>query len=320
MYNDDDRPHGPTKNTSGEPSSVGPETDASNAFTVLSQSLAGNENTAKLVGLDIPKKISEFNEIRGMASGISIAVVGLVVAIVCLIFFKNIPIAIVILLGGLLMGGVTFVLSLIGFRRLRQSEKRPAPAYNNFQTGTDVTYRKPSAQAVIDRDETLAGWLGPVTVQGSQGIGWEILSKEQSGQSVNTLLFTNKRVVALLLGPQDVPASLAGGMLNQIASTAIMYSNQAATEKNVQLDALYSGKWAQIMASVLAQPLSTLPDNHLSYAIPYDAIQKVQVKRTFINPGLIFYIKDGTKSSFSVFRKEILDEAEACLRPVVTVE
>jgi hypothetical protein len=302
---------------SGTSSNVNDPSDTPNAFTALSDKIGGpvaqNLNSA-----DVPKKLAEYNAIKSVIASIIVFIAGIVVAAITYNRNHNRKDLLLILIATIVISGLIFVISYISYRQLKNAQKQPA-TFNQFQTGTAVSYKTPLTTATIAADEVVGSWLGPVNTGGKQGISVQVLNHESDHQAINTLLFTNKQVIAVLLGPQDAPASLAGGLLNQVASSAVQYSDEGANAKNEEFVVMYARKWDAMVQNLLSQGLQTLPQNHLTYGIPFDQIEHVEVRRSLINPGLIFYLRDGKKLTYPTLRKDLLDQAQNYLQQYLQV-
>ena len=261
---------------------------------------------------NIPKKISEFQSLRGILTGVILIVASIIIGTV--VYQYSLVGSILIGGGGLVISGIVITISAIGFRQLRDAEKSPN-SFNEFQTSTAVKYKTPLSAANMSPDEVVEGWLGPVTVGGRGGFSFQLVNKEYTNQSANTLLFTNKQIVAVLIGPQDMPPSLAA----DTAFTAVQYSPEDAVTKNVQFDALYAHKWGDILRSVMASGLQNLPQQHLTYAIPYDQVKNAEIVKKIINSGITVTLKNGKKLVYNTLLKEQLDSAQPILQKYIQV-
>ena len=286
-----------------------------NAFNKLANSIQpGADEKARQFNL--PKIISEIREVKGMISSLFFLLFGIIMGII--VYTKSHSTTYALLASSILGIGaiILFLISFIGLRQLRNAEKIP-DTFNQFQTGTAVTYNTPKPKSKISTNETIIDWLGPVSVGGKAGISWTVLEHESMNQSINTLLFTNYQIIAFLIGPQDVPTASAGGTLNQVASAFINYSDGSAFDKNAFSTILYANKWQDIVASLIKTDLNKIIDSHLNYGIPFTSIDSYRINTSSINSGLTLYLKDGGKMSFTTQRKDLLNQTETAIKKFI---
>jgi hypothetical protein len=303
-------------NPDENPNTPAPE---SSAFTALTDKVGGGVVTQSLNSADLPKKFAKYQAMKGMFAAVPMFFVGIIIAAVVYNKTHSKKDLLIIILADIVVGGFTFLISYISYRQLKKAQAQPT-TFNQFQSGTAVTYTTPLPPTTVAADEVVGSWLGPVWVGGKQGIDVQVLNHESDHQTANTLLFTNKQIITILLGPQDVPSSLAGGLLNQVASSSIQYSDEAEAAKNQEFTLLYAKKWEAIMQNLLVQNIQALQQNHLTSGIPFDQIDHVEVKRSLINPGLVIHMRDGKKLTYPTQRKDLLDQAQNYLQQYVTVQ
>ena len=303
-----------TSQQTSQPTATPPQAPSAeqNAFTAVGDNTFGQDATQTATQANIPKKYQEYKQLKGILQSVGLAVIGILFSI--FLYNAKHDLGIALIFAGFAIGIAIIgsVLSIISFRQLRRSEKENT-GKNQFQTGTAVTYQTDAPEAVVNADETVIGWLGPVSRSDKLVVDKQWLMNEQNYAAANTLVFTNKQIIAIMLGPQDAPSDIAGGLLNQAASAAIAYSDEGSLDKDVQFTSLYAHKWEQIMSTLLSAPLSEVGKRHLTYAIPYASIASCEIKRTFINPGIVFHMNDGTARSFTTLRKDLLDQAQVAL-------
>ena len=293
-------------------------TDNINAFNKLASNVTSPDTVKTLDNINVPKKLSRLGALLSVGAGLLIILIGTVFA-----FYEyhktHKKSDLVVLLSVFLFFGLLLIITqLIRFRQLRNAGSQLGE-FNQFQTGTVVNYQAQVKSTSVGIGTKIIGWLGPVNVAGLKGVGVTVLGHETDRQSVNTLIFTEGAVVAIMLGPQDVPAELAGGTLNQIASAGINFSSGQAVEKNESFVTLYQRKWDKIMTPLLNQDINQIIANHFNYNVPYEQIDHAQIRNSFINPELIFNLKDGSKLAFISFRKDLLEQSYNYLSNYLTI-
>ncbi len=309
-----DQTHTSTDSTNQQTTSPPPTSDQ-NAFTALSNNVVGQPFTQSATQANIPKKYQEYKQVKNIVKVWGFAAIGIIFSI--FLYSAKHDLTISLIFAGFILGIAIIgtILSLVSLQQLRRSEKQqPGLQMNQFQTGTAVTYQTDAPTATVEADESVIGWLGPVSRADKLIVDKQWLMNEHNYAAANTLVFTNKQIIAVMLGPQDVPSDLAGGLLNQVASTAIAYSDEGSLDKDVQFTSLYAHKWEQIMTNLSHTPLAEISQNHITYGISYTSISSFEVKRTFINPGIVFHMSDGTVRSFTTMRKDLLDGIQTLLQ------
>lgn len=270
----------------------------------------------ELEKLNLPKRISKYQQLKAAYAGFSLAVFGVIFGIGA----HNIVIGLVIGGFGLLM----MLLSLISYRQLRKSEKQP-PSFNQFQTSTATTYAAPKDLAVNPAaapsiNENIEKWLGPIERVDKGSISYTVLSKEVDKQAENTLLFTPSQVIVIMLAPADL-ANVSQGVLGNAASAFINYSDGSGGDKGQEFRLLHSKHWDKLMAPLLQAPLSSILQTHFNYSIPYNSIQSAEIKHhSLLYPSLIFHLNDGKKLGYSVWQKDKVDDIAVYLQQKVRLE
>jgi len=302
--------------------------EASNNNPGRVQSVASSAFNAaddKLTPLDVPKKINRFAQIKGLFAGSVLIIIGIISSIFIYGKVHSLKDALVVLAFFAGVGMVALILSIVNYKQLTKSEKNPT-SFNQFQTATAAKYNLPTTTnkvaleaAVVNPDEAIGGWLGPVNLQGKAGISYQILSKETDNQAINTLVFTKNQVIGLMAGPQDLNVVTQAGALSGAINEAIKFSPESAVQKGVQFESINANHWDRIVANLSGQTLDTVLKSHLNFGLAYSKLQSIEVKNTFINPGLIFHLGDGSKVSFATPSKSKIPDAVSYLKQFVSV-
>jgi hypothetical protein len=261
---------------------------------------------------DVPKKWSEFQQLKSLLIGVCIALASP--------FFGNYvynkdnhQAGILVGVIGTIFGLILAIGSWVSYRQLRRAEKKPK-THNEFQTSTATEYSAPLASAnASTNDEKIVNWLGPIIRADKGSISHSILAKEVLKQAENTLLFTPTQIIAIMLTPEDTK-NIQQGAVGSAASAFINYSSDTAGDKNQEFRVLYSRRWDQLIENVKSQPLENVIQTHLNYGIPYSSIKSVKLKKTLVNPGFVFELTDGNKLRFGVYRKDKIKEITEFLR------
>lgn len=267
---------------------------------------------------DVPKKWSEFQQLKAMFSGLGLAIASPFLG--AAIYVKdNHQAGILVGSLGCLFGLVLAVASWISYRQLRRAEQRPK-AHDQFQTSTATEYSIPgeSLQTAVS-NEKIIDWLGPVIRADKGAISHSILSKEVLKQAENTLLFTPTQIIAIMLTPADTQ-NIQQGALGSAASAYVNYSSDTAGDKNQEFRVLYSRRWDQLVSNIQNQPLQNVLQSHLNYSIPYKSIRSFKLKNSLVNPGFVFELTDGSKLRFGVYRKDKIKEITELLKQYVNLE
>lgn len=225
----------------------------------------------------------------------------------------------------LLVAGVGIVASIIGLsiallsnRQLTAAAQNPQ-TYTHLESGTAAEYKSAAPEATLSTDEQVISWVGPVTRTDSGATSYTIISKEVNNDGENTLVFTNRSIIGLMVGPDDVSNIELGG-LQKAAGGLLDASPDSTNTKGQQFRALYANKWPEIMQNLLAKPLKDTLLNHLNFGVPYAQIKSVKVNNGFINSGITIFLSDGSKITYSTFNKDRLDEIAGALSQYTTVE
>lgn len=284
------------------------------------QSTPGIVDQQPLQSRNLAKTFGKYNSIKGMIFSVIFFVV--VVTLAIIIYHKTHSSRALVYLIGLFGGGavVLFIVSYIGYRQLKHSSDNNSQ-FNQFQTSTAVTYSQPKgfAPAEVLADEKILNWFGPVMRTGHGASSYIVINKEVDKQTENTLLFTNRQIIGLMLGPEDTSSvqtpSKVGGLLNQ----AINLAPETAIQKTTQFEALNTSKWPQMVQSLTAQPFATILAKHLNVGIPYGDIDHIEFKTGLINPGLHIFLKNGNKLNYSTFKSGRIAEVQTTLAPLVKI-
>jgi hypothetical protein len=261
---------------------------------------------------DVPKKWSEFQQLKSIFSGLGLLIASPVIGAV--IYNKdNHQAGILVGLLGAIFGLLLAVGSWISYLQLRRAEKSPKK-HEQFQTSTATEYSVPrQSNHTTAENEVIINWIGPVIRADKGAIGHSILAKEVLKQAENTLLFTPTQIIAIMLTPADTQ-NIQQGALGSAASSYINYSSDTAADKNQEFRVLHSRRWDQLVANVQNQPLQNVLQSHLNYGIPYASIKSFKLKNSLINPGFVFELVDGSKLRFGVYRKDKIKEITTLLK------
>lgn len=271
---------------------------------------------------NLPQTLGKWRALSGIPSGI----ICILFAVVISAFIYRgthkleAPLIILLAFGG--FGAMLIVMQLIGFRQLKRYK---SPAYTHFQTSTATEYKVPLAlkSAVVTYDEAIGSWFGPVNTRGMHGVSVGVLMKEVDNQAINTLLFTNNQVIGLMLGPEDLKNLHGTGRMSgfvSFANTAVQYAGESGVTKGMQFETLNANHWDQMVAALSSQPLEAALQSHLNFGLPYGGIQVVEMENHFVNPGLTFHLKDGSKLRYGSFKRDRLAEISTYLKQFVKVQ
>ncbi len=280
-----------------------------------------NDSSFTSPKINIPKTFSKYREIKGMIFGLCLLVFGIGFAVYVHGRTHSTKDLLVILGGFGGVGLIVLLISVISYLQLRKSADNN-PQFNQFQASTAVNYVTPKGieAAKVYNDEKILDWFGPVNRSDFKGQSYGILDKEVDKQTANTLLFTNRQIIALMLGPEDAAAlGPSNNAAEGITNMALDYAPEAATQKGFQFEALNAGRWITMVQPLLSQPIGTTLSNHLNIGIPYENIDHIEVKKSLINPGLKIFLKDNSKLSYATFKKDRLDEISNLIRQFVAV-
>lgn len=272
-------------------------------------------NISLLNQTNVPKKWSEFNQLKSLLFGLGLMLTSLILG--PYIYSKdNHQAGILVGLISFIFGLVLTISSWISYRQLRSSELRPKTQVQ-FQTSTATEYSIPNEKfQSATSGETITNWIGPVIRADKGAVSHSILSKEVLKQAENTLLFTPTQIIAIMLTPADTQ-NIQKGALGNAASAYINYSSDTAADKNQEFRVLHSRKWEQLVDNIKSQPLQNVIQNHISYSIPYNNIQSFKIKNSLINPGYIFNLSDGSDLRFGLYRKDKMNEITDFLKQYI---
>jgi hypothetical protein len=269
---------------------------------------------------NIPNSIGRWHDMKGLIFASFLIIAGIIGGII----IKNqhqtkAALAVFGFVSG--VGLIVFLISFISYRQLSRSARQPE-TYNQFQTDTAVQYNTPISKAGLSADETIGSWLGPVNRTDKGGISYTLVSKEVDNQAINTLVFTSKQVIGLMIAPQDLPAA-NGGVLaaaGALANEAVKYSADGAEQKDLQFEMLNSRHWEDMVNQLSAQPLQSVLDSHLNFGLAYNSIASIEVKNSIVNSGLVFHLKDNSKLTYSTMLKSQITPAAQYLRQYISFQ
>lgn len=269
---------------------------------------------------DIPKSYGKFSQIKGMIFAVVLLIAANIMGAV--VYQKSHKTIILVLVNGIfsLVGLLVFIMSFISYRQLTKAQKNP-PAFTQFQSDTAVDYKIPLAAAAVAPDESVVNWFGPVTRSdwSKSNINFTVLSHEVDKNAENTLLITNKQIIAVMFGPADIEGIDVSAMRG-LASMGLQAAPEDEMAKGIQFRTLYASKWQEIVTKFTSQPLATSLTNHLNFGIPYNQLASVEAKKTFANPGIILHFNNGSKFTYATFKKDRIDEVVNTLGQYVRVQ
>jgi hypothetical protein len=89
----------------------------------------------------------------------------------------------------------------------------------------------------------------------------------------------------------------------------------------MQFGSLNAKLWKEMVDALCALPLAAALSNHLNCGLPYDRVQRVEVKSRFINPGVTIRLTDGSYLWYGTFgKKDRLPDVANYLRSYVKVQ
>lgn len=213
------------------------------------------------------------------------------------------------------------LISVISYRQLRKSADNNLQ-FNQFQVSTAVNYVTPNGTTVaqVDTSEKILDWFGPVIRTDMGAVSYQMLDKEVDKQTANTLLLTNKQIIALMLGPEDATAlGPSNNAAEGLVSSAINFAPESATQKGIQFESLNADRWITMIQPLLQQPIQNILSKHLNIGIPYENIDHIEIKKSFVNPGIRIHLKDSSKISYSTLKKDRIDEFSNVLQQFVAI-
>jgi len=200
-------------------------------------------------------------------------------------------------------------------RQPADANETQARAYTHFESPYETKYVLPPnlESAVIDQNESVGSWLGPVNIPSiptgrTTRFGFKFGHKEVDTNAINTLLFTNDQVIGVMLGPDDLSNLRGSGRMSATANMMVEHYWEGGIEKGVQFEALNANHWGEMVDALTSQPLEEALKGHLNFGLAYERIQSVELKSRFINPGLNFHLADGSLLAYRTFKKDKLSE------------
>lgn len=212
--------------------------------------------------------------------------------------------------GFLFIGGV--IMLVIGARRVNKAIRIKAN-YNQFQSGTIVDFKQQFSKVNILDNEKSLGWIGPVSR--NKAVWFPLwLGKEKVPYPENTIIFTNKQLIGITIGDEDMVNLPESGELKKITSSLINISPGDYFTKSLQVTALHNKDWSKIMQNVFAMPLYELVSSHYSFGLTYDLISHVEINSGFTNSPLKVILKNNDVLKYTVMN----DEEISKMREMVT--
>jgi hypothetical protein len=210
--------------------------------------------------------------------------------------------------------------------------------FTHFETGIPTTYTLPLdlQAAALGPGEAVGSWLGPVDAGGIH-VSRQGMTHEVDKDAINTLLFTCSQVIGIMLGPDDYQYLRGTGPLRTMANEVVRDrrstgrrvtfgggiggpSVEDAVQKGVQFASLNRSHWED-MVDALSGQLEVALGNHLNFGLPYDRIKSVEMKASFINPGVIFHLTNDSKLHYlTLVKRNRLTEIATYLGQFVRVQ
>jgi hypothetical protein len=238
------------------------------------------------------------NQIGAWASltvGSLITIVVLVIALLVLLYSKLTEGA-VGLLGFFLFVGLLMGLGgLISVRQLRKPGNVSA-GVSQFANADQWNVKQSLPPATVSAGETLVDWMGPMSMW-----GWGFMSsasitgsKETDHNPFNTLLVTNAQLIGVLLTPDDLTGVELGNVRRGVTDL-VNQTSEPTYDKSTQFALVNRSRWDHIVAAATSQGLQPLLADHVSFGLPYTDVESFTVSNSWVNPGLVFRLRDGRK-------------------------
>lgn len=213
-------------------------------------------------------------------------------------------------------GAVTF-----GWDKLLKTNKAKRQLHTELESDLDTTYIQPLDRAVIEVNEKVLAWYGPMGRNDMAGTGAQVGLKENiSGE--NTLLITNRQVICMMVGPADTK-NIDKAEHSSAVSTAIeaVPTGEGVSNRKQQFESLWFNQWGKIISELIApEQLTQMLAAHRNYGIPFDLIKEVNIKHRFFNPGVHVTLKNGVTFKYAGFDKRNLDVVQTALANNVTTK
>lgn len=214
---------------------------------------------------------------------------------------------------------VAFVLILIGTNiqvwlsasnKIRTSREMSTSKLSQYVTDTQVTYKTNYSVGRAIGNEQVVTWIGPVVQNGQ----WSYIGptlKETNRQAINTLIFTDRQIVGIMLATADVKGFKDG------YSDIFNSLNSASASQDQYLFMMnYHKYWPVIVAELLKSPLEEILQTHINMGIQYSDIQSINITKNFLQARIIkIILKSGHELSFSVTFTN-LDQIRSLLQPL----
>jgi hypothetical protein len=211
----------------------------------------------------------------------------------------------------LLIGLILALSGLTSVRRLRRQGNVPA-GVSQFANAGLWNAKASLPPATATPDEKVVDWMGPMMMAG-RGFGTSAtitLGKETDRNPFNTLLVTRSQLIGILLTPDDL-SGVESGQVRGAITTMVNQSTEATISKNLQFEAVNRSRWDQLVASATSQGLQACLAGHLNFGLAYTDVQSFSVSHGWINPGLVFKLRDGRKMKCCGTGKQIDQVAES---------
>ena len=265
--------------------------------------------------LNLGKLFNQINAWVTLAVGSVIAVGALVTALVA---WHSHATGLLLVAGFFLVFGlVTSLGGLVSVRQLRRQGNVPA-GVSQFANADQWNVKLVLPTATAAAGETVVDWMGPMFMLGrGMYTGARIVvSKETDRNPFNTLLVTTSQLIGIMLAPDDL-SEPAFGSVRAGMTTLINQSTKPTFTKNVQFDGVNQARWDQIVASAMSQGLQAALADHLTFGLPYAELQSFSVTKRWVNPGLVFKLRDGRKMKCVAMASKQIDHVAQALSPYV---
>ena len=216
---------------------------------------------------------------------------------------------------------VGLLMSLGGFvsvRQLRRQGNVPA-GFSQFANADQWNVKATLPRATASTGEKVVDWMGPMFMlgRGFSNRAMTLGSKETDRNPFNTLLLTNAQLIGILLSPEDL-SRVEDAPVRGAITTVVNQSTEATVKKNLQFDGINWSRWDQIVAAATSEGLQAVLADHLNFGLPYTEVQSFSVSHSFINPGLVFKLRDGRKMKCCAMASKQIDHVAASLSQYLT--
>jgi len=223
------------------------------------------------------------------------------------------------LLGFFLLFGLLLSLGgLISTRQLRRRGNVPADV-SQFANADQWNVKATLPRATAATGEKVVDWLGPMFMlgRGFNNRAMIVISKETDRNPFNTLLVTSAQLIGIMLSPDDL-SGVEGGAVRGALTTVVNQSTEPTVNKNLQFDMVNRTRWDEVVAAATSQGLQAVLADHLNFGLPYTEVQSFSVSHRWINPGLVFKLRDGRKMKCCAMTTKQIDHVAESLSHYLT--